>query len=325
MSDLIQYSGDQLAQAIMLYAGTPHERTIESYLPSPDLVEAVNLAIWLRRPLLLMGEPGCGKTRLAEAVAYELHKEQMNKHYFRWDIKSTSQAKEGLYRYDAIRRLRDAQVQQDQDLNPKKYVRLGELGKAFLRQANGEVPNVVLIDEIDKADIDFPNDLLLELDKQEFVIEETRQRLRAKSKPIVLITSNREKELPPAFLRRCLFHEIKFPEKDRLAEIVSSHFDQVDDELLNKVVASFLSIRERLEQELATGEKKPSTSELIQWFQIIQKYSNLKKELAENQRQPSKLEQQFLDQLDLLDHKGVPYRQVLLKTWEANQFFADAE
>ena len=191
------------------------------YLPNQDLVEAVNLAIFLERPLLLKGEPGCGKTQLAAAVAYEL-----GLPYEVWSIKSSSRARDGLYLYDTVARLRDAQLAasriiKDEDIlrisNPATYVNWGQLGRAF----RNEQRTVVLIDEIDKADIDFPNDLLMELDQGWFDVEETRERVWAKTKPIVLTTSNNEKDLPDAFLRRCLFYYMEFPPRDRLIEIIN--------------------------------------------------------------------------------------------------------
>jgi MoxR-like ATPase len=267
------------------------------YLPYEDLVEAVNLAIYLERPLLLKGEPGCGKTRLARAVAYEL-----GLSFEAWYIKSTSQAKDGLYTYDAVSRLRDAQLAatgriiKDEDIprisDPATYVQWGPLGRAF----QNEQRTVVLIDEIDKADIDFPNDLLLELDEQRFVVEETGQAIQAKAAPIVFITSNDEKDLPDAFLRRCLFYYVEFPQPERLVEIVNSHFPASPQELVDKAVVRFLRLREEMGKDKREAGKKVSTSELIDWFRVLRRYP----------------EDEILAKLD----GKLPYAGVLLKSWD---------
>jgi MoxR-like ATPase len=238
------------------------------YLPDPELVEVVNLAIKLNRPLLLKGEPGSGKTRLARAVAHEL---KLN--YEPWHIQSTSRARDGRYSFDTIARLRDAQLAAYRALNNeevektndlKTYRRWGPLGQAFENSS----PTVLLIDEIDKADIDFPNDLLLELEERRFRVEETDENVKAKSQVIVFITSNEEKDLPDAFLRRCLFYYIEFPSPKKLTEIIESRFaispEEIVENVVTRVIEEFLKLRRQMEDEHA--EKLVSTSELIDWF-----------------------------------------------------------
>jgi MoxR-like ATPase len=245
------------------------------YLPDNKLVEAVNLAIALERPLLLKGEPGCGKTKLARAVAYEL-----DLPYEAWYVKSTSRARDGLYTYDAVGRLRDAQLAAsnvdeeaaERAKNSTSYVQPGPLGRAFENKQR----TVVLIDEIDKADIDFPNDLLLELDEQRFIVEETKQEVRAKASPIVFITSNDEKDLPDAFLRRCLFHYVKFPEKSDLIKIVKSRFPFPDPRLtlLDTIIDRFINLRDEMEKDKGNAGKKVSTSELMDWINMLLKHNS---------------------------------------------------
>ncbi len=248
------------------------QRPLSPYLPSEDLIEVVNLAIYLERPLLLKGEPGCGKTRLAQAVAYEL-----GLPFEAWYVKSTSRAQDGLYRYDTVGRLRDAQLAANQLLkpedlsrisNPKTYIKWGPLGRVF----QSEQQAVMLIDEIDKADIDFPNDLLLELDELRFVVEELDQEIEAKFPPIVIITSNDERDLPDAFLRRCLFHYIEFPDHDRLVMILQGMFPETSADLANRAVERFLELRHAMQKTGGIATKKASTSELIDWFRVLQRY-----------------------------------------------------
>lgn len=266
------------------------------YLPSEELVEAVNLAIYLERPLLIKGEPGCGKTRLARAVAYELKLP-----YEAWNIKSTSRGRDGLYTYDAVGRLRDAQLAavgrlSDEKIqaldNPDTYVHWGPLGRAFKNPKR----TVVLIDEIDKADIDFPNDLLLELDEQRFVVEETGDEIKAKAAPIVLITSNDEKDLPDAFLRRCLFHYVEFPKREQLIEIVKAHFPTSPEVLVDAIIDRFLELREEMRNDKGDSGKKVSTSELMDWFRVLKHYP----------------QDEVLARLD----KELLYPGVLLKSWD---------
>jgi MoxR-like ATPase len=272
------------------------------YLPSEELVDAVNLTVFLeKRPLLIKGDPGSGKTRLARAVAYELKLP-----YYEWYIKSTSRARDGLYTYDAVRRLHDAQLarldesQRLQVDNPWNYIELGPLGKALQEEKRA----VILIDEIDKADIDFPNDLLLELDEQRFMVEETGDEIKAKQPPIVFITSNDEKDLPDAFLRRCLFHYIEFPSPSQLAAIVNAHFPAAPDDLVKAAVDRFLELRQRMEQEKGKAGKKVSTSELIDWFAVLRRHPK-DKTLAQLRGQ-------------------LPYPEVLLKSWEDHMRYLQA-
>ncbi len=227
----------------------------EQYIVSPDLRDAVNVAIALQRPLLVKGEPGTGKTLLAHNIAQALGKTLLV-----WNVKSTTKAKEGLYVYDTVQRLNDARFGDGDVSNIKRYIRLGCLGQAFT--ADEQV--VVLIDEIDKADIEFPNDLLNELDEMNFYILETDERVAAKQRPIVIITSNAEKELPDAFLRRCVFHYIAFPGRELMADIVQVHHPRLKDDLLNQALERFYALR-----HLDALRKKPSTSELIDWLQAL--------------------------------------------------------
>ena len=227
----------------------------DSYVATPDLMLAVNAAITLQRPLLIKGEPGTGKTMLAEEVAGALGVPLLQ-----WHIKSTTKAQQGLYEYDAVSRLRDSQLGDEKVKDISNYIVKGVLWQAF---EQGK-PSVILIDEVDKADIEFPNDLLRELDRMEFHVYETRQTVRAAVRPIVIITSNNEKELPDAFLRRCFFHYIKFPDKETMGRIVDVHFPNLKKDLLREAMEVFFELR-----EVPGMKKKPSTSELIDWLKLL--------------------------------------------------------
>ena len=227
----------------------------DSYIATDDLIIAVNAAITLERPLLIKGEPGTGKTELAQQVSKALDLEIIE-----WHIKSTTKASQGLYEYDAVSRLRDSQLGDKKVNDIKNYIRKGKLWQAF------EVKKkcVLLIDEIDKADIEFPNDLLQELDKMEFHVYETDQNIKAVQRPVVIITSNNEKELPDAFLRRCFFHYIKFPDLKTMQAIVHSHFPKIKENLLAVALTQFYEVRD------TTGiKKKPSTSEVLDWLKLL--------------------------------------------------------
>ena len=233
----------------MRFAGT------ESYVATDDLKVAVNAAVALERPLLVKGEPGTGKTELARQVATAL-----GLPIIEWHIKSTTKAQQGLYEYDAVSRLRDSQLGDERVNDVKNYIKKGKLWQAF--EAEGKV--VLLIDEIDKADIEFPNDLLQELDRMEFHVYETGETIRAMLRPVVIITSNNEKELPDAFLRRCFFHYIRFPEMEVMRKIVDVHHPGIKEQLLTTALTRFYEIR-----ETPGLKKKPSTSEVLDWLKLL--------------------------------------------------------
>lgn len=225
------------------------------YVASEQLMSAVNIAMALEKPLLIKGEPGTGKTMLAQAVSNAL-----NRRLIIWNIKSTTKAQDGLYVYDVVQRLYDSQFGGADVADIKRYVKLGKLGEAF----SAEEDVILLIDEIDKADIEFPNDLLWELDRMEFHIPETGETITAKKRPVVIITSNAEKELPDAFLRRCVFHYIEFPNQELMADIVRVHFPNLEQNVLNAALAAFYRIR-----QLPALQKKPATSELVDWIRAL--------------------------------------------------------
>ncbi|MEO9947355.1 MAG: MoxR family ATPase [Paraglaciecola sp.] len=233
----------------MSFSGT------DKYIVGRELQLAVNAAITLEKPLLIKGEPGTGKTMLAEELAKSLDAELIQ-----WHIKSTTKAQQGLYEYDAVSRLRDSQLGDEKVHDIANYIVKGKLWQAF----ESDTRSILLIDEIDKADIEFPNDLLLEIDKMEFFVYETQQVVKAKQRPIVIITSNNEKELPDAFLRRCFFHYIQFPEVEEMRKIVDVHFPNIKKELLNQALQSFFDLR-----DVPGLRKKPSTSELIDWLKLL--------------------------------------------------------
>jgi MoxR-like ATPase len=227
----------------------------EKYIATHDLQMAVNAAVTLQKPLLIKGEPGTGKTMLAEQVA-----SAMGKRLIQWHIKSTTKAQQGLYEYDAVSRLRDSQLGDDRVHDIRNYIKKGKLWEAF--EAGNDV--VLLIDEVDKADIEFPNDLLTELDKMEFFVYETGETIIAKHRPIVIITSNNEKELPDAFLRRCFFHFINFPDRETMMRIIEVHYPKIKQDLVKEALDMFFDVR-----KIPGLKKKPSTSELIDWLKLL--------------------------------------------------------
>ncbi len=335
MSKILNYSGQSLQEPKEIKRNREIngkvkeiEENLNPYIPEPDLVKAVNLAILLKRPLLLMGQPGCGKSKLAQAVAYELyHKEENGKIvqdyqdlYFEWNIKSSSKAKDGLYEYDAIERLGDSQIKKEdrkkgrENLDKNHYIHDRPLGQAMKNSQSEDKRAIILIDEIDKADIDFPNDLLNEIDKGEYTITEIDKKITSSHKPIIFITSNAEKPLPDAFLRRCLFHYIKPLKKETLELIIDRRFyngtaNKSEKDLAEKVVKHFIKIREELKKVI--GEKNVSTSELLDWYEAIKYYNENKSK--------DKLSEELLGELKKVG-KGVdeiPFQQVLFKNWNS--------
>lgn len=340
-----QYIGEELSSL-----ENESKRKIDPYLPSKELIKAVNLSILLGRPLLLMGDPGCGKTSLALSVAYEIYREKYQEHYFEWNVKSTSKAKDGIYTYNSLKRFQDIQtsskeksnieaksidgkdansinVQEYTEYLKSNYIHLGPLGTSF-KTSTEESPSILLIDEIDKAGIDFPNDLLLELDKNEFEIDEShipeemrKVKVNEKSKPIIFITSNREKELPPAFLRRCIYFWMDFPEKEDLKKILLSHFKKegVDQnyEKLDTIIEKFVNLRKQHEKRTSVSEKNLSTSELIDWFKAIVYYKNRKSD-PNNQILEGSMEAEMIRELEKIDQeKEIPFKYILLKNYDS--------
>jgi MoxR-like ATPase len=292
----IRYKND-IIQKISIKQKDGKSYDLKPYFPGDELRKAVNMAIALKRPLLLKGDPGCGKTRLAEAVAYDIYGNGFKSHYFEWNIKSSSKVADGIYSFDHIARLRDAQldhIKDDGDILSDilwRYIKKGALTKAFEKSKIGK-PSILLIDEIDKADIDFPNDLLLELDQNRLEIPEVNQTIIAEEPPIIFITSNDEKDLPPAFLRRCLFHYVEFPKDDVLMKIIEANFPKYNKTLLNKAKEKFEILRSKM-QGHTNAEKRVSTSELIDWIFLIK---------------------HFEVSADDLDKEGFPLHQALLKS-----------
>ncbi len=242
----------------------------DSYIATDDLMLAVNSAMVLGRPLLVKGEPGTGKTMLAEEVAAAL-----GMPLFQWHIKSTTKAQQGLYEYDAVSRLRDSQLGDARVHDIANYIVKGKLWEAF----ESDCRSVLLIDEVDKADIEFPNDLLRELDRMEFYVYETRQLIQAKMRPIIIITSNNEKELPDAFLRRCFFHYIRFPDRETLEQIVNVHYPDIKSNLVKEALEVFYGVR-----EIQGLKKKPSTSELLDWLKILMSEQITPADLSNNRK-----------------------------------------
>ena len=279
---MLPYTGTYQMQTVYDGTGRNRKKIVDPYIPDPDLVEAVNLALLLQKPLLLMGEPGCGKSELAKAVAYEWYGNEYKDSYFEWNIKSTAKAADGLYEFDHLRRLRDTSYEANKKKvdDPYNYIDFGPVYKAFTTSEK-DYPAVLLIDEIDKAEIDFPNDLLQEIDRYAFTIKETGETITADHKPFIVITSNRERTLPDAFLRRCIYHYIQPLNKEKLTAIVKGrHFDgntpddTLKNELIDKAASVFLKLRDVASRESLADEKALSTSEFLDWYQALKSFSS---------------------------------------------------
>ncbi len=284
----LTYTGEIQPKSDLYYE--PIQQKIYPYDAGDELIEVVNLAIELGMPLLLEGEPGCGKSRLAHALVYEFNYRQESNpiKYYEWIVQSTSKAEDSLYQYDYIGRLQAAQIRgilskkeieesSSEQKNPatsKDWVDLQPLGKAFKQSKDKQEQSVVLIDEIDKADRDFPNDLLLAIESRRFFIKETGDLIQANDQafPLIIITSNQEKNLPNAFLRRCIYHYIELPNQERLRKILTERFTDAEQEVIIKAVDRFLEVRTSQDETKSEGEKKVSTSELIAWFKSLLKY-----------------------------------------------------
>lgn len=317
MNSPFKYTGEKLANPVSL----THDKVVEEinpYIPNQELIKAVNLALLLERPLLLMGQPGCGKSKLAQAVAYELYQEDYRSMYFEWNITSASKAKDGLYEYDAIQRLGDSQTMAV-DINKKNYIYDRALGAAIKKSVAPDRRAILLIDEIDKADIDFPNDLLNEIDKASYLVKETGEVVKASYKPIIFITSNAEKNLSDAFLRRCLFHYIEPLSDTILKEIINRRFfnnepNKKEIALIEIAVVQFVQIRAELKKVL--GEKNVSTSELLDWFAALNYYHK-------NTKGKDKVTGKMIGELTALGKNihDIPFKQALFKNWNSLMHF----